>query len=111
MFLSEQCADPRAEGRGCSGTWGRDRAIRGAGLRLQVEGEFPLLGEGGAAHLHRQTPAAGAPAVQTQVTAHVPQFRVVLNLLPFLQQKHRERGLKPTFTALQIPGVGQKTAL
>lgn len=53
-------------------------------LRLQVEGELPLLAQALAAHLHRQPPHAGAAAVQAEVAAHVAELRVGLNLLPFL---------------------------
>lgn len=54
-------------------------------LRLEVEGELPLLVEAGAAHLHREASHPGAAAVQTQVAAHVAKLRVGLDLLPFLR--------------------------
>lgn len=69
------------------GEKGRD-GIGGVELRLQVESELPLLGERRAAHLHRQTAVPRAPAVQAQIAANVPQFGVVVDLLPFLQQKN-----------------------
>lgn len=63
----------------------QDVGARGYGLGLQVEGELPLLSERGIAHLHRQAPITGAPAVQAQITPHVSQFGVILDLFPFLQ--------------------------
>lgn len=65
------------------GEKGRD-GIGGVELRLQVESELPLLGERRAAHLHRQTAVPRASAVQAQIAADVPQFGVVVDLLPFL---------------------------
>lgn len=66
----------------------QDVGARGYGLGLQVEGELPLLSERGIAHLHRQAPITGAPAVQAQITPHVSQFGVILDLFPFLQHTH-----------------------
>lgn len=68
----------------------KGRAGIGVKLRLQVEGELPLLGERRAAHFHRQAAVPRAPAVQAQIAAHMPQFGVVVDLLPFLQQKHND---------------------
>lgn len=66
--------------------WAPGRLGLGALLGLQVERELPLLGQGGAAHLHAQAPVLGRAAVQAQVAAHVPQLGVALDLLPFLQE-------------------------
>lgn len=74
-------APGRRAGGGGGGGGGGDTLS----LELEVESELPLLVEVGAAHLHCQPPSACTVAVQAQVATHVPQFRVALNLLPFLE--------------------------
>lgn len=59
----------------------------GVELGLQIESELPLLGKRGAAHLHRQTAVPRAAAVEAQVATQVSEFGVIVDLLPFLQQK------------------------
>lgn len=58
-------------------------------LRLQIKSELPLLGEARAADLHSEPTHPGTAAVQTEVTAHVTELRVGLNLLPFLDDKQQ----------------------
>lgn len=53
-------------------------------LRLQVEGELPLLVEVGSAVLHSESTQPGTAAVQAEVAAQVTKLRVGLDLLPFL---------------------------
>ncbi len=83
-YLWGASACPARAVRGREGV-GWDRRVK---LRLQIESELPLLGERRAAHFHRQAAVPRAPAVQAQIAAHMPQFGVVVDLLPFLQWKH-----------------------
>lgn len=85
-YLWGVSACPARAVRGREGE-GWDRRVK---LRLQIESELPLLGERRAAHFHRQAAVPRAPAVQAQIAAHMPQFGVVVDLLPFLQWKHND---------------------